>query len=80
MHKWLENLHGFENICKLPVAYTFKDMFSKILQKVVLLKYFKFWFDMCSKMLIFNVPFGEQIPIFQKQKQKYKNVMKTIKF
>ena len=55
-------------------------MFSKILQKVVLLKYFKFWFDMCSKMLIFNVPFGEQIPIFQKQKQKYKNVMKTIKF
>ena len=80
MHKWLENLHGFANICKLPVAYTFKYMFSKILQKVVLLKYFKFWFDMCSKKLIFNVPFGEQISIFQKQKQKYKNVMKTIKF
>ena len=27
---WLANLHGFLNICKLPVSNTFKDMQSKI--------------------------------------------------
>ena len=25
-HNWLANLHGFANICKLPVSNTFKDM------------------------------------------------------
>ena len=29
-HNWLANLHGFANICKLPVSNTFKDMQSKI--------------------------------------------------
>ena len=29
-HNWLANLHGFLNICKLPVSNTFKDMQSKI--------------------------------------------------
>ena len=29
-HNWLANLHGFANICKLPVSNTFKDMHSKI--------------------------------------------------
>ena len=28
-HNWLANLHGFANICKLPVSNTFKDMQSK---------------------------------------------------
>ena len=27
---WLGNLHGFANICKLPVSNTFKDMLLKI--------------------------------------------------
>ena len=30
-HNWLPNLHGFANICKLPVSNTFIDMQSKIL-------------------------------------------------
>ena len=29
-HNWLADLHGFANICKLPVSITFKDMQSKI--------------------------------------------------
>ena len=29
-HNWLANLHGFANICKLPVSNTFEDMQSKI--------------------------------------------------
>ena len=29
-HNWLANLHGFANICKLPVSNTFKDMQLKI--------------------------------------------------
>ena len=29
-HNWLANMHGFVNICKLPVSNTFKDMHSKI--------------------------------------------------
>ena len=29
-HNWLADLHGFGNICKLPVSNTFKDMQSKI--------------------------------------------------
>ena len=29
-HNWLANLHGFANICKLPVSNTFKDMQSKM--------------------------------------------------
>ena len=29
-HNWLANLHGFANICKLPVSNTFKNMHSKI--------------------------------------------------
>ena len=29
-HNWFANLHGFANICKLPVSNTFKDMQSKI--------------------------------------------------
>ena len=29
-HNWLANLHGFANVCKLPISNTFKDMQSKI--------------------------------------------------
>ena len=25
-HNWLANMHGFANICKLPVSNNFKDM------------------------------------------------------
>ena len=32
-HNWLANLHGFANICKLPVSNTFKDMHSKFDRK-----------------------------------------------
>ena len=32
-HNWLANLHGFANICKLPVSNTFKDMQSKFDRK-----------------------------------------------
>ena len=28
-HSWLANLHGFANICKLPVSHTFKDMLRR---------------------------------------------------
>ena len=51
LHKWLENLHGFANICKLPVAQTFKVMESKICKKVVFHKYFKFCFYKVAKKL-----------------------------
>ena len=30
LHKWRANLHGFSNICKIPVVQTFKVMQSKI--------------------------------------------------
>ena len=36
-HKWHADLHGFANFCKLPVAYTFEVVQSKISLKVVLL-------------------------------------------
>ena len=29
-HNWHANLHGFANICKLPVSNTFRDNQSKI--------------------------------------------------
>ena len=43
LHKWLANLHGFGNICKLSVAQNFKVMQSKIFQKVVFHRYRYRW-------------------------------------
>ena len=58
------DLHGFVNICKLPVAQTLKVMQSKILKKVVFHKFFKFSFYKVAKKLIVNVPLVVQITIF----------------
>ena len=58
VHKWHANLLGFLNICKLPVAHTSKVMQSKIFWKVVLIKYFIFYFIWVAKKL--------QISIFSK--------------
>ena len=49
LHKRLADLHGFANLCKLPVSHTFKVVQFKIYQKVVLLKYLKFSFELCKK-------------------------------
>ena len=49
LHKCLANLHGFENICKLSVAQTFKVMQSKICFKVVFHKHLKFCFYKFAK-------------------------------
>ena len=48
---WLANMHGFANICKLPVFNTFKNKHSKIWQTAVLLKYFKFCCYMYCKKI-----------------------------
>ena len=64
LHKWLANLHGFANICKLSVAQTFEVMQSKICQKVAFRKYLKFSFYKFAKKLIFTVPLVVQISIF----------------
>ena len=42
LHRWHADFHVFANICKLPVAHTFKVVQFKISLKVVLLRYFKF--------------------------------------
>ena len=55
-HKWLENLHGFANICKLSVDQTFKVMQSKICYKVVFHKNLQFCFYKFAKKFIFTLP------------------------
>ena len=81
LHKWFENLHGFANICKLPVAKTFKVMQSKICLKVpvVFQKYFKFWFLQGCKKVDFNVPLVVQISIFLKTEQKVLKNLNTLR-
>ena len=66
LHKWLANLHGFANFCKLSVAQTFKVMQYKICFKVVFHKHLKFCFYKFAKKLIFTVLLVVQISIFCK--------------
>ena len=77
-HKWLANLHGFANICRLSVAQTFKVMQYKKFYKVVFHKHFKFCFHKFAKKLIFTVPLVVQISIFCKLQKCWK-VLKNLK-
>ena len=55
LHKWLANLHGFANICKLPVAQTFKVMQSKIAKRQFFTSTLNFVFISLKKVDFYSV-------------------------
>ena len=80
LYKWLANLHGFANICKLPKAQTFKVMQYQICEKVVFHKYLKFCFYKVAKnwFLMFYYCSCANFHFLQTV-QKWWKVMKTLK-
>ena len=60
LHNWHADMHGFANICKLPVSDTLKICSKKLDRKWFYLSTLNFVIVCIAKKLIFNVLLGVQ--------------------